>query len=74
MRNIYKLLIFIQLSLIVLIAKGQSTCATAVTLTPGTQQCGTNSNVGSFPDDGTTPTNPCNSSYWILLCGKCYGI
>jgi len=63
MRNIYKLLIFIQLSLIVLIAKGQSTCATAVTLTPGTAQCGTNSYVGSFPDDATAPTNPCASSY-----------
>lgn len=38
-------------------------CANANPLTPGTQQCGTNSNVGSFPDGGTSPTNPCNSSY-----------
>jgi len=54
---------------------GQATCgATAVTLTPGSSQCGTNSNVGSFPDNGSAPTNPCNSSYndgeyWFKFVG-----
>lgn len=38
-------------------------CLNGVTLTPGTQQCGTNSNGGSFADGGGAPTNPCNSSY-----------
>ena len=52
----------------------QSTCPAAVTLTPGTQQCGTNNNVGSFPDGGGAPTNPCNSSYndgeyWFTYTG-----
>lgn len=42
---------------------GGTSCSDAVTLTPGTQQCGTNSNVGSFPDGGGAPTNPCSSSY-----------
>lgn len=54
---------------------GQATCgASAVTLTPGSSQCGTNSNVGSFPDNGSSPTNPCNSSYndgeyWFKFVG-----
>jgi gliding motility-associated-like protein len=52
----------------------QTTCATAILLTPGTQQCGTNSNVGSFPDDGSAPTNPCDSyyndgEYWFKFVG-----
>lgn len=42
---------------------GGTACNDAETLTPGTQQCGTNDNVGSFPDDGSSPTNPCSSSY-----------
>ncbi|MDI3479443.1 MAG: large repetitive protein, partial [Rikenellaceae bacterium] len=63
MRNIYKFLLFIFLNAIVIIANAQSTCATAITLTPGTQQCGTNSYVGSFPDDGTAPNNPCDNNY-----------
>jgi Secretion system C-terminal sorting domain len=40
-----------------------TTCAGSVALTPGTQQCADNNNVGSFPDGGGAPTNPCNSSY-----------
>jgi len=74
MKNIYKFLLFILLSAIGIIANAQSTCATAITLTPGTQQCGTNSNVGSFPDDGTAPTNLCDSyyndgEYWFKYVG-----
>jgi len=39
-------------------------CASAVPLTPGTQQCDdSNPNAGDFPDDGSAPTNPCNGSY-----------
>lgn len=42
-------------------------CTDAVILTPGTQQCGTNSSAttgnGNFDDGGSAPTNPCNSSY-----------
>ncbi len=40
-----------------------SACTAAETLTPGTQQCGTYAFSGSFPDDGSAPTNPCNGSY-----------
>ncbi len=38
-------------------------CNNTVILTPGTQQCGTNSYAGDFNDDGTAPINPCSSSY-----------
>ena len=53
----------------------QSTCATALTLTPGTEQCGTNDNVGSFPDDNSAPNNPCydlynDGEYWFKYTGR----
>ena len=38
-------------------------CANANPLTPGTQQCGTNSSAGDFGDGGGAPQNPCNASY-----------
>lgn len=49
-------------------------CANAVTLTPGVQQCGTNSSAGSFPDNGGAPTNPCSGlyvdgEYWFEYTG-----
>ncbi|HNY76506.1 MAG TPA: hypothetical protein PKH87_07090, partial [Bacteroidales bacterium] len=74
MKNIYKFLLFILLSAIGIIANAQSTCATAITLTPGTQQCGTNSNAGSFPDNNSAPNNPCDSyyndgEYWFKYVG-----
>ncbi|MDI6833265.1 MAG: hypothetical protein QMD02_05385, partial [Bacteroidales bacterium] len=74
MRNIYKFLLFILLNTIVIIANAQGTCATAITLTPGTQQCGTNSYVGSFPDDNSAPNNPCDNyyndgEYWFKYVG-----
>jgi len=40
-----------------------SSCVMATTLTPGVQQCGTNSTAGIFPDNGSAPTNTCNPSY-----------
>lgn len=45
------------------VSGGGTNCLDATALTPGSQQCGTNSNIGSLPDDGSAPTNPCNSSY-----------
>ena len=42
---------------------GQSNCNNAIPLTPGIQQCGTNSAAGDFDDAGGAPTNPCNTSY-----------
>ena len=39
----------------------QNNCASALTLTPGTTQCGTNDNVGDFDD--VTGDNPCDSWY-----------
>ena len=52
----------------------QSDCPSSTPLTPGSQQCGTNSNAGSFPDGGGSPTNPCNNSYndgeyWFTYTG-----
>jgi hypothetical protein len=38
-------------------------CSSAIPLTPGTTQCATNSFVGSFPDNGGAPSNPCSGSY-----------
>ncbi|MCB9197394.1 MAG: InlB B-repeat-containing protein [Flavobacteriales bacterium] len=52
-----------------------STCPNAVTLTPGTQQCGINNNSGSFNDTyGNSPSNPCDSyyndgEYWFTFTG-----
>ena len=49
----------------------QATCATALTLTPGTQQCGDSSgNPGDFPSDNSAPNNPCSTNhnddeYWF---------
>ena len=52
----------------------QASCASPVSLTLGTAQCGTNSNAGSFPDGGGNPTNPCNTyyndgEYWFSYTG-----
>ena len=57
----------------------QGTCGTALPLTPGIQQCGTNSNVGSFPDGGGAPTNPCSGlyndgEYWFEYTGTGAGL
>ena len=58
----------------------QTICGpTALTLTPGTPQCGTNNNVGSFPDAGGAPTNPCNTfyndgEYWFKYVGTGMGL
>jgi hypothetical protein len=38
-----------------------TSCTSTTPLVIGSTQCGTNSNVGSFPDGGTN--NPCNASY-----------
>ncbi len=51
-----------------------SICGSATTLTPGVQQCGTNSSAGSFPDDASSPVNPCDSyyndgEYWFKYTG-----
>ncbi|MCP4441131.1 MAG: hypothetical protein GY810_19575 [Aureispira sp.] len=56
-----------------------SDCANADPLTPGTQQCGTNSSAGDFPDAGGAPSNPCNSSYndgeyWFSYTGTGDGL
>ncbi len=69
----------ILISVLVLISvttvKAQSSCGSAIPLTLGTAQCGTNSYVGSFPDDGVTaPLNPCSSyyndgEYWFSFVG-----
>lgn len=55
-------------------AFSQATCGGAVSVTLGTQYCGTNSNVGSFPDNGSAPTNPCSGlyvdgEYWFEVTG-----
>jgi len=55
-------------------AYSQSNCSSAVTLTQGTQQCGTNSYAGDFDDASGTPENPCNSyyndgEYWFEYVG-----
>jgi hypothetical protein len=49
-------------------------CSLADPLTPGTQQCGTNSSAGSFDDASGAPQNPCNSlyndgEYWYSYTG-----
>lgn len=49
-------------------------CANANPLTPGTQQCGTNSSAGDFDDASGSPSNPCNSlyndgEYWYSYTG-----
>ncbi|MBN2669458.1 MAG: PKD domain-containing protein, partial [Bacteroidales bacterium] len=38
-------------------------CGDPIALTPGIQQCGTNSYAGSFDDASGAPTNPCSSYY-----------
>lgn len=58
---------------------GGTSCADAANLSIGTQVCATNSNAGSFPDDGTSPTNPCSSSYndgeyWFAYTGTGDGL
>ncbi len=55
----------------------QSNCASALPLTPGTQQCGNNSYVGDFPDDNSAPNNPCydyynDGEYWFSWVGTGY--
>ncbi len=53
----------------------QATCATAVAVTVGTQQCGDSAGqVGDFPNAGGAPANPCNASYnddeyWFSIVG-----
>jgi len=53
----------------------QATCATAVPITVGTQQCGSSmGQVGDFPGDGSAPTNPCvgfynDDEYWFSIVG-----
>ena len=55
--------------------QSQTICgATAVALTPGTAQCGTSTTGGSFPDNATAPTNPCDNfyndgEYWFKFTG-----
>jgi len=51
-----------------------SICETGTPLTIGATVCGTNSNVGSFPDAGGAPTNGCDSfyndgEYWYTVTG-----
>jgi hypothetical protein len=42
----------------------QENCANALTLTPGTQQCGNSAGYsGDFPNDGSQPSNFCYSNY-----------
>ncbi len=52
-----------------------SNSASTVTLTPGTQQCGTNTSSGDFPDDASAPSNPCDGyyndgEYWFSYTGN----
>jgi len=53
----------------------QATCAAAVPVTVGTQQCGDSAGqVGDFPNAGGTPANPCaalynDDEYWFSITG-----
>ncbi|HNQ69080.1 MAG TPA: hypothetical protein PKN32_11930 [Bacteroidales bacterium] len=65
-----KLLLIIAISVFALNLFSQSNCSSAISLTPGSQQCGTNSYTGDFPDDNTSPLNPCydyfnDGEYWF---------
>ena len=41
-----------------------SSCGAAVAVTPGSQQCGNSQGqAGSFPNDGSSPSNPCIANY-----------
>lgn len=54
----------------------QSSCATAIPMSVNTQYCGnTQGQPGDFPDDGTAPMNPCdstinNNEYWFSIVGN----
>jgi len=53
----------------------QSSCATAIPMTASTQYCGsTQGQPGDFPNDGSAPMNPCDSTYneneyWFSIVG-----
>ncbi|MDD4217528.1 MAG: hypothetical protein PHZ24_09360 [Bacteroidales bacterium] len=69
-----KLLLIIVISIFTLNLFSQSNCSSAIALTPGTQQCGTNNYAGDFPDNSTAPNNPCSSyyndgEYWFRYTG-----